>query len=326
MARTAYTPPFDVTPSAIARLMEIMRLVGRYEGLLSPPPQPKLRRQNRIRTVVGSLAIEGNTLSTEQATAIMDNKRVIGPKREVLEVRNAISTYSRASNYDPGRSRDLLLAHRSMMDGLIEDAGRYRSKAVGVFQGSHVAHVAPAAKRVGPLVEQLFEFVRRATSTHPLVNAAVTHYKLEFIHPFSDGNGRMGRLWQHVMLVRFHSLFEHVPVESIIHARQEEYYRVLGACDRAGNSTAFVEFALESVLGSVEEFLHDLRPEPMTAKARLEVARHAFGFEEFSRKDYLAQFKALSTATASRDLREGVEAGALSKRGDKSLARYRFGR
>lgn len=319
-----YRPPFELTTIVVDLLTEIMRLVGRYEGLTSPTPQPKLRRQNQIRTVLGSLAIEGNTLSLDQATAILEDRRVIGPKREILEVENALGVYAGARELDPGKSRDLRSAHRSMMRGLIDDAGSYRTKGVGVFQGSKVAHVAPPAKRVPALVEDLLGFVRRSADSHPLVKAAVTHYELEFIHPFTDGNGRMGRLWQHVMLVRFHPLFDFVPVESLIHAKQAEYYRVLGACDQAGASTLFVEFSLASVLTALEEFLRELRPEPVTWTARLEIARGVFGDREFSRKDYLAHFKALSTATASRDLKEGVDARTLVKSGDKSRTRYRF--
>lgn len=321
----SYRPPFELTTTVVEHLVEIMRLVGRYEGLTSPTPQPKLRRQNQIRTVLGTLAIEGNTLSMDQATAIIDKKRVLGPKREILEVENAIHVYARARELDPGKSRDLRAAHGVLMRGLIEDAGAYRTKAVGVFQGSKVAHVAPSAKRVPVLVDELLSFIRRRGATpHPLVKAAVAHYELEFIHPFSDGNGRVGRLWQHVMLVRFHPLFEFVPFESMIHAKQAEYYRVLGACDQAGSSTLFVEFSLASLLTSLEEFLGELRPEPLDAKTRLDVARVVFGDREFSRKDYLDHFKALSTATASRDLKHGVDAKSLSRSGDKARARYRF--
>ncbi|MCL2726125.1 MAG: Fic family protein [Polyangiaceae bacterium] len=316
-------PPFEVTPKTLGYIVELMRLVGRYEGLLSPKPQPKLRRHNQIRTVLGSLAIEGNTLTMDQATAILDNKRVIGSKREILEVENAIGIYARARTFNPTSVRDLLRAHKSMMQGLIENAGRFRSSGVGIFQGSRLAHVAPPAKRVPILVENLLRFAR-AREPHPLVKSAVVHYELEFIHPFADGNGRMGRLWQHVILARWHPVFEYLPVESIVFAKQNEYYRVLEACDKAGNSTLFIEFSLDTIRESLDDFLKALRPSPVTPSTRLEIAHSAFGKGAFSRKDYMACFGILSTATASRDLKVGVDEKLLIKNGDKALAKYRF--
>ncbi|HEV8245240.1 MAG TPA: Fic family protein, partial [Polyangiaceae bacterium] len=163
-----------------------------------------------------------------------------------------------------------------------------------------------------------------APAADPVVKGAELYARFQIIHPFSDGNGRIGRLWQHVILVRFHPLFEYLPIESVIHSKQDEYYRVLGLCDKAGNSSLFVEFSLLAVQESLETFLGELRPEPVTADTRLEVARQAFGREEFSRKNYLSRFPALSTATASRDLRYAVEQNLLEKTGDKALTRYRF--
>jgi Fic family protein len=323
MASPSYQPPFEITARALAASGEIMRLVGRYEGLLSPKPQPKLRRANQIRTVMGSLAIEGNSLAEEQITAILDKKRVIGPKREIREVENAIAAYARAPVWHPDRSKDLLDAHRVLMKGLVDDAGRFRSRGVGVFQGARVAHVAPPAHRVPGLVAQLLSFVKRA-DMQPLIASAVAHYELEFIHPFSDGNGRIGRLWQHLVLVRYQPLFGYLPIESVIQAKQKEYYRVLEACDKAGSSSHFIEFSLLTVQESLEQFLKEIRPEPATGKTRLEIARQAFGGEDFSRKDYLARFATLSTATASRDLRDGVDARVLKRLGAKALTRYRF--
>lgn len=323
MSPPTYVPPFEVTPRALTASGEIMRLVGRYEGLLSPKPQPKLRRANQIRTVMSSVAIEGNTLDEAQIIAILDKKRVVGPKREIREVENAIAAYAHAPRWHPARSKDLLAAHRTLMSGLVDDAGRFRSRRVGVFQGSRVAHVAPPASRVPLLVEQVLSFVKRK-DVQALIASAVVHYELEFIHPFSDGNGRVGRLWQHLVLVRYHPLFEYLPIESVIQAKQAEYYRVLEICDKAGSSSLFVEFSLRTIQESLEEFLHELRPGPANAKTRLEIARRAFGADAFSRKDYLAQFSTLSTATASRDLRDGVDARVLTRLGTNALTRYRF--
>jgi Fic family protein len=293
--------------------------------LASPRPEPRLRRENRVRTIQGSLAIEGNTLSTAQITAILDGKRVVGPQRDIVEVRNAVAIYADAARLDPARPRDLLRAHRGMMRDLIPDAGRFRSSNLGVIHGSRVAHVAPPAARVPELVDRLLAFAGQARDVHGLVKSAVVHYELEFIHPFSDGNGRMGRLWQHVLLLKVHPLFEFVPVESVVRARQEAYYATLQACDRAGTSTAFVEFSLHAILEALEDVSRALVVPARTSRDRLVHARGHFGIREFARTEYRALQKTISTATASRDLREGVADGTLRRRGDKATARYRFG-
>jgi Fic family protein len=319
----AHRPPFTISPAVLTTAGEIMRLVGQYEGISEPPPAPTLRRQNRIRTVVGSLAIEGNTLTLDQVTALLGDKRVAGSKREIMEVTNAIAAYEAAPSFVPTAERDLLRAHKIMMSGLARDAGRYRKRGVGIFRGSERAHMAPPASRVPDLIGQLLAFLR-TDATPALVKSAVVHYELEFIHPFSDGNGRLGRLWQHVILLREHPVFELVPVESVIHARQASYYRVLGECDAAGDSTRFIEFALTALHDGLSELVSTLRPAPLTGESRLEIVASHFGHNEFSRKDYLAYFKRISTATASRDLRDGVASGRLARTGDRALARYRF--
>ncbi|MBX7115981.1 MAG: Fic family protein [Myxococcaceae bacterium] len=303
---------------------EIMRLVGRFEGLTSSGPEPKLRRQNQIRTVVGSLAIEGNTLGLEQATAILDQKRVIGPKREIQEVKNAIHVYSQAKTFAPTKSQELLRAHGLMLQGLANDAGRFRTKSVGIFRGQKLTHSAPPAKQVPRLVNDLLGFLRNDKDSHPLIKSAVVHYGLEFIHPFSDGNGRVGRLWQHLVLLGVHAVFEHVPVESIIHQRQAEYYRVLRACDKAGDSSRFIDFSLHTVHTALADFLAELKPEAPTATSRRSIAREHFKRRWFSRKEYLLLLKLISTATASRDLKEGVSQHQLQIQGATATARYRF--
>jgi Fic family protein len=318
-----YRPPFEISPRALASVAEIMRLVGRYEGLESAGPEPMLVRKNRIRTVAGSLAIEGNVLGEEQITAILDRKRVVAPKRDILEAKNAIEAYQRAVDLDPASERDLLRAHGILLRGLASDASRFRVGSVGVFRGSRVAHVAPPPREVGRLVRRLLDFVRHGEA-HPLVASAVAHYELAFIHPFSDGNGRVARLWQHVILSRWNRMFEAIPIESIVRSRQQEYYRVLRRCDRAGSSTAFVELSLLTIERALEGFFSELSPSRQTSESRLELARASFGAREFSRKEYRALFARLSTATASRDLLRGVEASALERRGTKALARYRF--
>jgi Fic family protein len=283
-----------------------------------------LRRENRIRTVQGTVAIEGNSLSTDQITAILDGKSVRGPAREVSEVRNVIAAYDRAPEWRATSARDLLAAHAVVMDGLVPDAGRWRSRDVGVIRGSRVGHVAPRAARVPALMRGLLSFLARDRVTPPLVKACVFHYELEFIHPFSDGNGRLGRLWQHVILLGESPTFSFVPTESIIRARQREYYAVLAASDRAGDSTGFVEFGLDALREALAEFASELRPSRADSGERLSEAGRRFGRAPFSRKDYLALHPAIATATASRDLRQGVARGLLRREGNRATARYRF--
>ena len=318
------TPPFDITPLCIRLLADIERLLGRYEGLHQPRPAPMVRKSLRVKSVQGSVAIEGNELTEDQVSAVLEGKRVIGPRREILEVQNALAAYDSLSEWHPERHRDLLKAHRILMAGLLDSAGHWRQGGVGVVQGSNVVHVAPPADRVAFLVQELLDFLAKDTQAHPLIKAATVHYELEFIHPFEDGNGRIGRLWHTLILSRYHPLFQYVPIESVIRDRQSEYYTVLGDCNKIGRSTAFVEFALTATRDALEMTLGQISAEPVTGTHRLETARAHFGRQSFSRKDYMALFPKLSTATSSRDLKRAVDQSQLKMSGDKSQARYEF--
>lgn len=317
-------PPYTFDSKTLKLCTEITRSLGRLEGLHVAKPEPKLRKSNRVRTIQASLAIEGNTLALDQVTAILEGKRVIGPQREILEVRNAVKAYDRIASYIPHSAKSLKEAHGLLMKGLIADAGKWRTKNVGIFQGEKVAHAAPQAKRVPELMDQLFVFLKGERETHPLILSAIFHYELEFIHPFSDGNGRIGRLWQTTLLTKFHPLFEFTPIESVVRNRQQAYYKALGHADKAGDASPFIEFSLETIFEALEELRKDIRPEPLTVEDRLEIAREQFQARSFSRKDYLAIFKSISTATASRDLAYGVKNDILVKSGEKALASYRF--
>ncbi len=315
-------PPVTITPTILDLNAVIHRELGRLDGIGGVAPQPRLRRGNRIRTIHGTLAIEGNTLTLAQVTDVLDGVRVAGPPRDIKEVHNANSAYEDLSRWKPTSSASMRSAHGVMMDGLIEDAGRWRTGDVGVLRGSRVAHVAPPAHRVPDLMEDLFVFLRNREGLPWLVRAAVFHYELEFIHPFSDGNGRMGRLWQQVICVAHEPVFEHLPVESLVRVHQADYYAALAECDQAGESTRFVEFMLGLVARSLQELMTTIRPAPSTAVTRLERALERFTDREFSRKDYLALFPTISPATASRDLRAAVERGALTRTGTKATTRY----
>lgn len=316
-------PPFTITSKVLERIAAIERLLGRMESLEHPKPQPYLRKSNRVRTVQGSLAIEGNTLRTDQVTALLDGKQVIGSQSDIQEVLNAIRVYEEIHAYKPNSSRSLLKAHRIMMAGLLPSAGNWRTSNVGVFKGSRVSHIAPPADRVSYLMEELFGFLKKDKS-HALIKSSVFHYELEFIHPFEDGNGRIGRFWHSLLLTHYHPVFEFTPVESIIKDNQQDYYAVLGQSDKAGDSTAFLEFSLEMVYRALDDLVEAIRPEPANPETRLERACGQFGSTYFSRKDYLALYKSISSATASRDLKSGVDSGLLKKQGDKAQTVYQF--
>jgi len=208
--------------------------------------EPRLRKENRIRTIQATLQIEHNTLTIEQVTAVLAGKRVKGPAREILEVRNTARAYDRMPAWKPSSRKDLLAAHSVLMEGLVDRAGKFRNGGVGVVQGGRVVHMAPPAARVPALVEDLLQWFK-ASEEHPLVASCVLHYELEFIHPFPDGNGRLGRLWQTLALSRWKPVFADIPLESVVRDHQADYYAALGASDRAGDCTAFVEFMLEAI-------------------------------------------------------------------------------
>lgn len=318
-------PPFDITPDMLSMCTAITQSLGQYEGVQSPKPQPQLRRLNRIRTIYSSLAIEGNTLSEGQISDILENKRVMGPPKDILEVKNAIKAYERIRDYKVHKLSSLLAAHKIMMGGLVADAGKLRNSNVGIIKGGRVSHMAPKSSMVPELMGNLFEFLRSEKKLHPLIASCVFHYEFEFIHPFSDGNGRLGRLWQSALLIRFHPVFEYVPLENLIKRNQMAYYKALETSDKEGRSTTFTHFMLRMIQDAFEEFFGDLKLPASTVTSRLGNAQRTFATRVFSRRDYILLHKTISSATASRDLAHGVKGGILIKSGDKALARYRFG-
>ena len=242
-------PPFRITSHILALAERIGEAIGRTEeAALSP--DLRLRRINRIRTIRGSLAIEGNTLSEEQVSTILDGKPVVAPLREIQEVRNAINAYDQYPRWDPGSETDLLNAHEVLMAGLLDAPGHYRRGGVAVTGAGEVHHIGPPADRVPHLMSDLLSWLG-STTEHPLIVGSVFHYEFEFIHPFEDGNGRMGRLWQTLILTRWKPLFTDVPVESLIHARQSEYYEAIRESSGRGESTPFIAFMLDTILSAI---------------------------------------------------------------------------
>lgn len=250
--KPSYEPLFTVTPRVLDLVVQISEEIGR-RGLGSEAAlAPALRRGNRVRSIHASLAIENNSLSLEQVTAVIAGKRVLGPPGEIQEVHNAFAAYEAMGAWTPSSGKNLLAAHRLLMSGLLDTAGCYRSGAVGIVQGSNVVHLAPPAAGVRGLMKDLLGWLKRS-EVHPLVASCVFHYELEFIHPFADGNGRMGRLWQTLILSRWRPLLAYLPVESVIRGRQEEYYQALAKADQQGQSNAFIEYLLSALLQALLE-------------------------------------------------------------------------
>ena len=230
-----YHPPFTISTKAISMIAEISALMERYAIRLEQHDALKLRKANKIKTIQSSLAIEGNTLSEGQVTDILDGKKVVAPLREIQEVKNAIATYDIFAKLDPFSVKDLLKAHGLMMAALVDEAGQFRHGGVGVFAGTQAVHIAPPAERVPALIHDLFDWLKHAED-HLLIRSCVFHYEFEFIHPFVDGNGRMGRLWQSLILARLNPVFQHLPVETMVHDNQQQYYQAINASTNAGNS------------------------------------------------------------------------------------------
>ncbi|MDP1666710.1 MAG: Fic family protein [Methylobacter sp.] len=247
-----YQPPYTITPTILNLVAEISELIGRYTMLAEQNLTPRLRRENRIRTIQASLAIENNTLTLEQVTAVIDGKRVLGLPREIQEVRNAFAAYEAMDNWHPASEADLLVAHGLLMSMLVDQPGVFRSGGVGIFRGEHLVHMAPPADRVPYLMADLLDWLKRREE-HPLISSCLFHYELEFIHPFADGNGRMGRLWQTLILRQWKPLLGYLPVETVIRERQNEYYRALAEADERADAAPFVEFMLQALRDAMRE-------------------------------------------------------------------------
>lgn len=247
-----YKPPFHMTDRITNLVAEISEQIGRITVLSHGNLNPRLRKENRIRTIHSSLAIEHNSLSLEQVTAILNGQRILGDPNEIREVQNAYETYEMLLMLNPASVKDLLRAHKQMMNGLIPENGRFRSKGVGVFDGDVVVHMAPPAEFVSGQIQDLFDWYQ-ASEMHPLVKSAIFHYEVEFIHPFEDGNGRMGRLWHSLLLGTWKELFFWLPIEELIRTRQKEYYAALGKTDKEADSSEFVRFMLEVILDTLRQ-------------------------------------------------------------------------
>ncbi len=316
-------PPFHLTPRVFAALGRIDHSLGRLEGLAISQPQPLLRKRNQVRSVHASTAIEGNPLTLDQVTAVLEGQRVVGHERDVREILNVNAAYEALERWKPSRRASLLRAHGVLMKGLLPDAGRFRTSGVGISRGTKRTHLAAAAHLVSHQVDELLRWLARE-ELPLLIAGCVVHYELLFIHPFLDGNGRLARLWQQVIHRAHSPLLRFVPVESIIRKRQARYYQTLRRADVDGHCTRFLEFTLTALADALTEFGEEVRAAPETAESRLARGRAHFGQRWFSRADYLRLHPRLSTATASRDLAAGVKKGRLESRGARRLTEYRL--
>lgn len=313
-------PPYDITTSIIELISSISEKIGQVNAIYLVKQSPQLRKQNRIKTIHSSLQIEGNALTQEQITAIVENKRVLAPQKDIIEVINAIKVYDKLKSFKPYSEKSFLEAHRLLMHGLVENNGKYRTNSVGIVKGSQLKHLAPPAENLPFLMKDLFDYLKKIHEI-PLLKACVFHYEMEFIHPFLDGNGRMGRLWQTVILMNEYPVFEFLPIETIISQTQEDYYKALSISDKQGKSTVFIIYMLEVIDKALSELLkvnNRILSDIDRLEYFLEIAN-----SEFKRNDYMNIFKDISTATASRDLKKGIELNLITKSGDKNKTIYK---
>ena len=313
-------PPYEITPEILKHITAIAQKIGEVNARFLVRQDPTLRKQNQIKTIHASLQIEGNTLSEAQITAIIENKRVVGPEKDIREVLNALEVYRNLKSNKYHSEKDFLMAHKLLMSGLLANPGKYRTKGVGIVEGSKVKHLAPPYENVKYLMGDLFKYLKDKSEL-TLIKSCVFHYEMEFIHPFMDGNGRMGRLWQTLILMSEYPLFEFLPFETLIAKNQKEYYHALSVSDKEGKSTRFIEFML-GILDQALAGLLETGTKKLNETERLEVFLDDFK-QTFSRKDYMKYHAEISTATASRDLKNGVEKGLIEKFGDKKLTLYR---
>ncbi|MBM7073763.1 Fic family protein [Shewanella sp. 202IG2-18] len=247
-----YSPPFQLTHTMMGLVADISELIGLWTASNANRLVPKLRRENRIKTIQASLAVEQNTLSIEQVTAVIEGKTVLGTPKEIQEVHNAFAAYEAMENWNPLEAEDLLSAHNILMTGLVTNAGSWRTDGTGIYRGTELVHMAPPAGQVPRLMYQLIDWLSE-TEAHPLIASAAFHYEFEFIHPFSDGNGRMGRLWQTLILSHWQPLLAFLPVETVIREKQQDYYHWLSHADAQSDSTKFIEFLLSAIKEALNE-------------------------------------------------------------------------
>lgn len=285
MSEKGYIPPYTISDKTVNLISAITEIITKITINDNMSNNPRLRRDNRIRTIHASLAIENNSLSLDQVTDIINGKRILGAPDEICEVKNAFEAYNRLLELNPYVIKDMLLAHKVLMNELTKEAGTFRSGGVGIFAGQQLVHMAPPANQVPHLIKELVDWAKKA-DVHPLIKSCVFHYEFEFIHPFADGNGRMGRMWQTLLLYKWKPLFGWLPIETLIRERQEEYYKVLGECDHSADSGKFIEFLLTTVYDALSEIADT---EQVTAQVTEQVEKllEVMDDKEYSTKEMM---------------------------------------
>lgn len=322
-ALTNKQPPFEINERIMADVIEIAELVGRVSVTDKISMNPTLRRTNRIQTIYSSLAIEQNTLDIEQVTAVLSGKRVIAPPKDIAEVKNAYEIYDNMDKLNPYSIDDLLKAHSVMERGLLNEAGEFRSRPVGVADSEgNILHFGTLPQYVPKLVQELLEWTEKS-EIHLLIKSCVFHYEFELIHPFADGNGRMGRLWHTLLLSKWNPIFAWLPIESIIHDNQSEYYNAINVSNNNGNSTVFIEFMLSVIKQALQESIND-KPKNISSKSDLRWNKINDYLEthEYILNSDVQKLLGVSSATATRILVGFMKDGKLKRIRIKSCWGY----
>ncbi|MCK9373756.1 MAG: Fic family protein [Sulfuricurvum sp.] len=313
----SYQPPFTITSKMLSLVSDIVEIITDIKHIETNLKTPKLRKKNRVKSITGTLQIEGNTFSEEKVTNVINGITVLGTMREIAEVQGAIKAYEHFDNYVYKKEKDLLLSHKLMMEKLVSSAGSYRHTNVGVGDQNGVTHVAPPALAVPELMGNLFEWLQN-TKDHPLIVSCVFHYEFEFIHPFEDGNGRVGRLWQSVILNQYKKIFGFIPIESVVREHQASYYKALEASGSAGESTPFIEFMLEIILKTLKNASNESVPKNVprnVPKNRLNEILKLIEKNKEITSIQIAERLKVSDKTIKRDMATLKEQGRLQRVG-----------
>ena len=325
-----YNPPFTITEEITNLVIEIAELVGIIYMSKKLTSNPILRRENRIKTIYSSLAIEQNTLTLEQITDIIAGKRILAPPKDIKEVKNAYEIYEKLDTLNPYSIKDLLKAHKIMTLELIGESGCFRSKNVGVYQGSKLIHTGTPPQYIPELMKQLFLWLKKS-EVHSLIKSCVFHYEFEFIHPFQDGNGRIGRLWHTLILAKWKGFFAWLPIETLIHKKQQKYYEAINVSNNLGESTPFILFSLKIIKEALLELQKDNREmtdktiDKMTDKEieRLKILEKYFKENKFINNKEVQKLLNISDSTAKRFLNKLVKNNILEAIGENKGRRYK---